>query len=126
MKVLDLNHLEDNSLIQADLCIVGTGPAGVSIARQFAQKNIKVLLLESGGLEEEPATQALYDIESAPPRTINQDSMRRRILGGSSYIWTGRCAPFHPLDFEERSWIPNTGWPITLSELEPWNRTQLL
>jgi choline dehydrogenase-like flavoprotein len=120
MKVLDLNRLEDNSLIQADLCIVGTGPAGVSIARQFAQKNIKVLLLESGGPEEEPETQALYAIESAPPRKINQDSIRRRILGGSSYIWTGRCAPFHPLDFEERSWIPNTGWPITRAELEPW------
>jgi len=120
MKILDLNHLEDSSLLQADLCIVGTGPAGLSIAKQFARRNVNVLLLESGGLEQEPDTQALYDIESAPPRLISQDSLRMRIVGGSSRIWTGRCAPFHPLDFEERSWIPNSGWPITRTEFEPW------
>src|SRR5580698_1732385 len=106
MNVDDMNRLEDNSEIEADVCIVGTGPAGVSIAKEFAGTNTRVLLLESGGLEEESETQALYDIESAPPRGLNQDMRRRRIVGGSSYIWTGRCAPFQLLDFEERSWVP--------------------
>jgi choline dehydrogenase-like flavoprotein len=71
-------------------------------------------------MEEESESQALYDIESAPPRRMNQDILRRRILGGSSYIWTGRCAPFQTLDFEKRSWVPNSGWPITRAEFEPW------
>ncbi len=102
------------------MCIVGTGPAGVSIAKEFAGTSTRILLLESGGLEEESEIQALYDIEAAPPRRMNQDILRRRILGGSSYIWTGRCAPFQTLDFEERSWVPNSGWPIGRAEFEPW------
>lgn len=120
MKILDSNQMEDGSLIQADLCIVGTGPAGLSIAGQLAGANLTVVLLESGGWEEEPETQALYDIESAPPRRINQDVLRMRIVGGSSRIWTGRCAPFQALDFEERPWIPNSGWPLARAEFEPW------
>ena len=120
MTVGDLNQLEDNSIIDVDLCVVGTGPAGVSIAKEFGGTKTRVLLLESGGLEEEFPVQALYDIEAAPPRRMNQDILRRRILCGSSYIWTGRCAPFQTLDFEERAWIPNSGWPVTRAEFEPW------
>src|SRR5579871_753118 len=120
MQILDSNQMEDGSLIQADLCVVGTGPAGLSIAGQLAGTNLKVVLLESGGWEEEPETQALYEIESAPPRRINQDVIRMRIVGGSSRIWTGRCAPFQTVDFEERSWIRNSGWPIARAEFEPW------
>jgi choline dehydrogenase-like flavoprotein len=120
MQVDDLNKFEDNSHIQADLCIVGTGPAGVSIARQFAGTKLKVLLLESGGMDAESDTQALYNVETAPPRLESQTALRKRIVGGSSNIWTGRCAPFHALDFEKRAWIPNSGWPITRADFEPW------
>jgi choline dehydrogenase-like flavoprotein len=120
MQVLDLNHLEDDALIQADLCIVGTGPAGLSIAGQLARANIDVVLVESGGEQDEPETQALYDIDSAPPRGIDQSIFRTRILGGSSHIWTGRCAPFHRHDFEARPWVPNSGWPINWADLEPY------
>jgi choline dehydrogenase-like flavoprotein len=120
MSVHDLNLFEQDSVIEADLCIVGTGPAGLSIAKTFAGTSTKVVLVESGGQSEEPATQALYEIEAEPPRRINQDVIRRRMLGGSSRIWTGRCAPFQELDFERRSWVPNSGWPIARKEFEPW------
>jgi choline dehydrogenase-like flavoprotein len=120
MSIHDLNLVEDNSVIETDLCIVGTGPAGLSIAKTFAGTSTKVVLVESGGRNEEAATQALYEIESEPPRRINQDVLRARILGGSSRIWTGRCAPFQDLDFERRSWVPNSGWPITRKDFEPW------
>ena len=117
MRIFDLRHLQDNLPIETDLCIVGTGPAGISIASEFADQNIRVLLLESGGFDEHPDTQSLYDIESAPPRRIDQKEIRCRILGGSSHIWTGRCAPFDALDLEKRSWISNSGWPFSLDDL---------
>src|SRR5665213_3618331 len=123
MKLIDLNELEDAQLIQADLCIVGTGPSGMTIARQLARTNLNVLMLESGGLEPEADTQSLYDIESTAPRRIDQDVIRARLMGGSSRIWTGRCAPFHQGDFEKRSWIPNSGWPISRADYEPWFAT---
>jgi choline dehydrogenase-like flavoprotein len=120
MKFIDLNELEDGQLIQADLCIVGTGPSGMTIARQLARTNLNILMLESGGREPEPETQALYEIEATAPRRISQDVIRARVTGGSSRIWTGRCAPFHPGDFEERPWVSNSGWPISRADYEPW------
>lgn len=118
VKVFDLYHLEDCSPIETDLCIVGTGPAGLSIANEFKGSDVRVLLLESGGLDEEADTVALNETQggSVLPQTIR----RNRILGGSSHTWMGRCAPFSPIDFEKRPWISNSGWPLTLAELEPY------
>ena len=121
MKVFDLNQMESGSIVETDLCIIGTGPAGLSIANELAGGDMRALVLEGGGLEDEPESQALYEIESTgAPRVLNQDILRTRILGGTSHVWTGRCAPFDPWDFEPRSWIPGSGWPIRREELEPF------
>ena len=121
MKFSDLRELEDNLTIETDVCIIGSGPAGLSIAQEFAGTNAQVWIIESGGLGEEKETQALYEIESSGvPRVMQQDIIRYRIFGGSSHIWTGRCAPFDPIDFQERSWVPNSGWPLTRQELDPY------
>ena len=117
MKIVDLNGYQANALFEADLCIVGSGPAGLSIANEFVGSDIRVLILEGGGAVDEPDTQALYDIQNTGAhRQIDQYLLRRRILGGSSHIWTGRCAPFDDIDFEQRSWIPWSGWPLTLQD----------
>jgi choline dehydrogenase-like flavoprotein len=121
MKVFDLNQMESGSVVETDVCIIGTGPAGLSIANELAGGDMRALVLEGGGLEDEPESQALYEIESTgAPRVLNQDILRTRILGGSSHVWTGRCAPFDPWDFEPRSWIPGSGWPMRREELEPF------
>ncbi|HEY9643015.1 MAG TPA: hypothetical protein V6C57_21175, partial [Coleofasciculaceae cyanobacterium] len=121
MKFNDLRQFEDNLLIETDICIVGSGPAGLSIAKEFVGTSIQVWIVESGGLDEEPDTQALYEIESVGvPRVMQQDIIRSRIFGGSSHIWTGRCAPFDPLDFQARPWIPHSGWPINREQLDPY------
>jgi choline dehydrogenase-like flavoprotein/predicted dehydrogenase len=130
MKVFDLCHLEDCSPIETDLCIVGTGPAGLSIANEFKGTNVRVLLLESGGLDEEPDTQALNEIQSVGAPGVSRFRLyeglgargRNRILGGSSHTWAGRCAPFSPIDFEKRPWISYSGWPLNPAELEPYLR----
>ena len=67
MRVFDLSCFEDQSPIETDICIVGTGPAGVSIASEFANSGVRVLLLESGGFEDEDNTQALYRSRAARP-----------------------------------------------------------
>lgn len=122
MKIFDLEKFSaDTSLVDTDLCIVGTGPAGLSIANEFAHENVRVLLLEGGGFDEEPETQSLYQIESAGgPRKIDQSAIRSRGLGGSSRIWTGRCAPFDQTDFEKRPWIGYSGWPLSRSDIDPY------
>ena len=94
MKFIDLEELEDDSSIEADLCIVGSGPAGVSIAKEFAGSKVQVLILEGGGAEQTPADQALYNFENVGAvRNTSGDPVRSRSIGGTSNLWTGRCAP---------------------------------
>ena len=121
MKFSDLRTLESQLTIEADLCIIGSGPAGLSIAKEFVGTNVQVLVIESGGKEEDPEVQSLYEIENVGvPRQMNQEAVRYRILGGTSHIWTGRCAPFDELDFQPRSWVPYSGWSISRRSLDSY------
>jgi len=79
------------------------------------------VLLESGGERRDPEIDALNDIENIGRlRVRDQWSVRNRILGGSSHTWGGRCGPFDAIDFEQRDWVENSGWPITMQELDPY------
>lgn len=119
MNVFDLNHLDDLAPIDTDVCIIGSGAAGMTLANELSGYN--VLVVESGGVDDEPATQALYDIKSIGDiRTLDQTSIRRRVLGGSTHVWSGRCVPFDAVDYEERPWVPLSGWPIGPRDMAPY------
>jgi len=120
----DLNNLESNSVITTDVCIIGTGPAGISLARTFIDTNFEILLLESGTFQYETDTQNLYKgkiNKDLPPVPLH--ASRLRYLGGTSNHWTGHCGPFKEVDFKKREWIANSGWPISLIDLEPYYRS---
>jgi len=120
MQFIDLRELEEPHSIDTDLCIVGSGPAGTSIAKELAGSPIRVLVIESGGPEPSPATQALYEAENVGVARLPQDAVRNRILGGSSRTWSGRCVSFDDIDFERRTWVPNSGWPIGPIDVQPF------
>lgn len=103
-----------------DICIIGAGPAGISLALALAGSGARVGLLESGGYDGEPGTQALYEGESVGFHHTGLDTCRLRFLGGSSNCWNGWCAPLEDIDFEQRDWVPHSGWPIALADLAPW------
>ena len=46
---IDGCKIEKNTRINADVCIIGSGPAGLTIASEFANQDFKVVVLESGG-----------------------------------------------------------------------------
>jgi choline dehydrogenase-like flavoprotein len=106
--------------MDADVCIAGGGPAGIALARRLAGRGARVVLLESGGLEFDSETQALYEGEVAGADYWALATTRLRFFGGSSNHWTGWCRPLDALDFEERSWVAESGWPISREELEPY------
>jgi choline dehydrogenase-like flavoprotein len=121
MPHVDFLNVEDPSILDCDLCIIGTGPAGCTIARELSTSKMRVTLLESGGFERQKHIDALNEIESiGSARTMDQWRVRNRIVGGSSHTWTGRCAPFDEIDFERRDWIPYSGWPFNLDSLTPY------
>ena len=120
----DASSLADNAVLQADLCIIGGGAAGITIASEFIETTTRVLMLESGGQGFEPATQRLH-------RGVNQglyyeplDLCRVRGFGGSASPqgWGGWSKPLSEIDFEHRPWVPLSGWPFPRSELDAFYR----
>ena len=121
MRLVDLRELEDPISFDTDLCIVGSGPAGATIAKEFAGSTIEVLVIEGGGAEQTFANQALYEVENVgAARTTQQELVRNRVLGGTSQTWAGRCVSFDDIDFERRTWVPHSGWPISPMDIAPF------
>src|SRR2546426_2084995 len=61
---IDARTLPNGSVLEADLCIVGAGAAGISMALEWIGSRDKVLLLEGGGLDYQAAMQGLDRRES--------------------------------------------------------------
>jgi choline dehydrogenase-like flavoprotein len=117
----DARRIVRDVTLFADLCVIGGGAAGITLALRLRESGLRVLLLESGSLAEEAATQALYEGEVADTALHSPpDKYRQRRFGGSTTIWGGRCVPFDPIDFEARPWMPHSGWPIGFDTVARW------
>ena len=117
---IDSRELPQDSMLQADVCIIGAGAAGISIAREFIGTNKQVILLESGGLEYDQKIQSLYSGINTGLPSFDIDVNRLRYFGGTTNHWAGHSRPLDPIDFEKKQWMPNSGWPITRQDLEPF------
>lgn len=119
--IQDLRRVDSGFRVNADLCIIGGGAAGITIASHFIGTNLQVCLVESGGEQFEPDTQSLYAGKSIG-HPVNMEVGRLRELGGSTNHWGGRCAEFSAAEWAQRDWVPHSGWPIELAELRPHYR----
>ena len=104
-------------MLSTDVCIVGAGAAGITIAAELAGSTIDVVLLESGGLSREKDTHRLNEGESDGLPYSALEASRSRFFGGSTNCWGGWCRPLDPEDFERRPWLPESGWPLGAEEL---------
>jgi choline dehydrogenase-like flavoprotein len=121
--ILRTAELEDGATLHADLCIVGGGPAGISIACELIGSGLSVILLEAGQMSFAKSAQEGLSGEVEPGGAHSPPDMyRRRVLGGASSIWGGRCVPLDPIDLEPRNYVPYSGWPIAWPELERFYR----
>ena len=116
----DALSLPDGAQLDADLCIVGAGAAGIAVAMEFIGTPTRVLLLEGGGFDREEALQALYRGEVVGRPYYPLDATRLHYFGGTTGHWGGFCAPLDPIDFTTRAWVPHSGWPITRAQLDPF------
>ena len=117
----NLASLDGGQTIEADLCIIGGGAAGIAIASDFISSGIQVCLVESGDFDFEQDTQDLYS-GSSSGRQVALDIGRLRFFGGTTNHWGGRCAELTATQMAERSWVPYSGWPITSATLSPYYR----
>lgn len=118
--IIDARTLPDTTVLDADVCIIGGGAAGLSIARALSGQPWKVILLESGGFTADGRTQSLYAGANIGLKYERLATARSRYFGGSTNCWGGFCRPFEPIDLEARSWVPNSGWPFGVETLQPY------
>ena len=95
-----------------DLCIVGAGAAGITVALELEATGRRVCLLEAGGPDYERETQRLFEGEVVGGRYPLLRSTRVGALGGTTTVWAGWCRPLEARDFES--------WPFGLDELSPY------
>src|SRR5262245_53854380 len=141
----DARRIAAGATLQADICIVGAGIAGISIAREFVGRRERVVLLEGGSLD---FTKSLRNLPTVLRRhSLGEQALsaggsaglpyyplrftRVRAFGGSSRAWhEGRgvqARPLDSIDFGARDGLPEGGWPIDRATLEPfYERAQRL
>ena len=125
--------------MDTEVCIVGAGPAGGTLALELARRRVQVTVLESGprhdfGQRREYVRRYLgrenpwrnprpeLDRHSIGGTTrYLLDASRVRGVGGSSLHWEGYALRLHADDFRVRSLHGIADdWPISYQALEPY------
>lgn len=118
--IIDAREMDNGRRVRTDICIIGAGAAGIMIALEFANRGIDVCLLESGGLAVDRRTQRLQSIHNIGRKYNGLRFLRPRYFGGATNLWGGHCVPLRALNFERVPWIPYSGWPFGIDEIQPY------
>lgn len=116
----DARELDDDSLIEGDICIVGAGAAGITMAMEWLNTSRKVILLEGGGFDYDDRVQELYRGANTGQHYFPLKSTRLHYFGGTTGHWGGFCSILDPVDFTRRTWVNESGWPITQQDVVPF------
>ena len=121
--LLDARSISDGETLTADVCIVGAGAAGITLAMELLATGLTIIVLEAGGKSKAGPSQGLYQGElNDPVRHLPLDQARYRQLGGTTSLWGGRCIPFDSLDFDQREWVSHSGWPFQQKDMDGYYR----
>ncbi|QPN69539.1 GMC oxidoreductase [Synechococcus sp. CBW1108] len=120
MSIIDLAQANTTSEFHCDLLVVGAGVAGLVIADRFRFAGFTVDILETGGLTYEQTSHDMNDAEMAGKYHAGTKDGRFRMYGGSTSRWGAQLLTMMPSDFELKTHIPNTGWPLSSSDLSPY------
>ncbi len=115
--IADLDSTPLTELPEYDLCIVGSGPAGATVAAELAasMSSLRICVLESGLRKTTKRGDALRHVESEG--IYIKEYSRERVLGGASTTWAGLSSPLDVIDMAPRPWLDHPGWPISREEL---------
>lgn len=115
--------------IRTSVCIIGAGPAGLTLATRLAGMAIDVVVLEAGPSEVEESYASGAQILRSSPRDYDLEATRAAGCGGTARMWSvqtplgGPRVRFRSLDrhdVEGRTWVTAPAWPIDYTELERW------
>ncbi len=119
--LVDARQLSPGTVVRADVCIIGSGAAGTTVAAELSRSGTALVILEGGGWRAERQAQDTYrgfmtDATYHDPLEL----VRQKRIGGTTSMWGGRCVPLDDIDFEARRHVAGSGWPISLYDLLPY------
>ncbi len=125
---VDAYRLAAKTVLDAEICIVGAGPAGITLAREFIGRKTTVAIIESGGLNFDTRIQELNEGTVIGAEYAGLRQTRCRQVGGTAHMWnTGvgggngaKYVPLDPRDFAETPDAINTKWPLNYRDLEAY------
>lgn len=120
--IVDFGRADTPAQFDVDLCLMGAGAVGIATALEFVPTRTRVVVLESGGETPEADSQSLYDSELRGLRCHSVHQGRARVFGGTTTKWAGQALALDELDLAARDWVPHSGWPISLAQLQPYYR----
>ncbi len=98
-----------------DVVIIGSGPAGMSIALELEKKNKRCLIIEAGKDTYDEFSQSFYKGKITGDKISELSSSRLRQLGGTSAIWGGWSKPLEDYTFNN--------WPIKKTDLDIYQKS---
>src|SRR3954453_23653509 len=119
--IIDGRSIPAESTFDSDTCIVGAGPAGLTLAFSLLDSGQRITIIEAGGKDAIDSQDALGLEPSDTPLQPLPES-RWRQLAGTAVVWNTRLANrsaaryirLNAEDFEERPWLAHSGWPFGL------------
>lgn len=114
------NKLDPGTQLEADICIVGAGAAGITLASELDGGPVDVCLLEGGDEHPSDAVAQLDEMEVVGRPLNRSRKLRLRCFGGTTRANYGRCVLFDAMDMRERPWIDYSGWPLGESDISPF------
>jgi choline dehydrogenase-like flavoprotein len=99
--------------VHPDVCVVGSGPAGMLLACRLVESGASVVVVESGPVGPASSETGSTAFRSdAAPGPYPLERTRFRGPGGTSNLWGGGASRLRPRDLD--------GWPIAGDALEPY------
>ena len=117
---IDLREYSGPTEIKTDICVVGAGAAGITLALELAGSSRDVCVLESGRFEYDVDTQSLADGDNIGLPYYELIASRLRFFGGTTNHWAGISRPLDKSDMQKREHVAYSGWPIDRSTLDPY------
>jgi len=112
MNVRDLLQSGSPDVIRdSQVCVVGGGIAGLTIATVLAKAGKRIALIERGPEKVEP-----HGADESDDTELARGQQRG--LGGTSLVWGGRLLPLTEHDIGPRPYLSLDGWPLSIAELE--------
>jgi choline dehydrogenase-like flavoprotein len=112
--------LPDAGATEFEVAIVGAGAVGIAVALRLGGRLGRIALIEAGDAKFKPARDLQFfkaaHIDDA--RHLPTELNRRRMLGGTTSVWGGRCIPLDLEDFAPTRERP--GWPIAFTQVNAY------